>query len=156
MHLGLRCGTGTCEREELTDADPETPVTFVEFDLERPAEIVRAAEAIGAAHGRVDVLVNNAQIEIDRTFEETMQEMWERIMAISLRAPFLLTQALLRCFPENGGAVINVSSIHATHCVSGPARVCVFEGGDGGADAEPGARAGTARDPGELHMPRVC
>ncbi len=68
-------------------------------DLESVAEIESAAEAIRSGFGDLDFWA----------------EIWGRIMSINLRAPFLLTRAVLGCFPEAGGTVINVSSMHAPH-----------------------------------------
>lgn len=115
--------------EELSSVNPSNPVAYLIADLEKHADIRNVSSEISHRYGRVDVLVNNAGIEIERTFEETTPEVWERILAINLRAPFLLTQALLPCFPPEGGAVINVSSIHATHAFPGSMSYAVSKAG---------------------------
>jgi NAD(P)-dependent dehydrogenase (short-subunit alcohol dehydrogenase family) len=61
------------------------------------------------------VLVNNAGIEMDKPFEKVLPADWSRIEAVNLRAPFFLSQSMLRFFPPEGGAIINISSIHSTH-----------------------------------------
>ena len=40
---------------------------------------------------------------------------FDEILAVNLRAPFLLTKALVPLFPKTGGAIVNIGSIHATH-----------------------------------------
>ncbi len=89
--------------------------SLIEADLADEAAIAEIARSIKARYGRVDVLVNNAGIELDLPFDQVTAEGWGRVIAVNLRAPFLLTQALVPCFPEAGGAVINISSIHATN-----------------------------------------
>ncbi|HEY1901074.1 MAG TPA: SDR family oxidoreductase [Terracidiphilus sp.] len=93
------------------DAD----VDFVVADLAEPAAIVGLAERIGALAAKVDVLVNNAGIEYDLPFNEVTTAAFDRVIAVNLRAPLLLSQALTPLFPAGGGAIVNISSIHASH-----------------------------------------
>lgn len=86
---------------------------FLEVDLAYPEAIRRAAEQVAGKYGRVDVLVNNAGIEHDQALEKVTPELWESVMKVNLQAPLLLTQALLPCFPAAGGAIVNITSIHA-------------------------------------------
>ena len=64
---------------------------------------------------KVDVLVNNAGIEKDLPLEEVTAQFFDQILATNLRAPFLLSQGLVPLFSEAGGAIVNISSIHATY-----------------------------------------
>jgi NAD(P)-dependent dehydrogenase (short-subunit alcohol dehydrogenase family) len=84
--------------------------SYVVADLADPDQIEKLAAKIGS---RVDVLVNNAGIEMDQPFEDITSELFDRVIAVNLRAPLLVTQALLPLFPPTGGAVVNISSIHA-------------------------------------------
>jgi NAD(P)-dependent dehydrogenase (short-subunit alcohol dehydrogenase family) len=110
---------GARTAEELTVARPSRPVVFVEADLADSRAVIEVARGVGSRYGCVDVLVNNAGIEIERSFEETTPEVWDRVLRVNLYAPLLLTQALLPWFPQEGGAVVNISSIHATHAFPG-------------------------------------
>jgi NAD(P)-dependent dehydrogenase (short-subunit alcohol dehydrogenase family) len=87
--------------------------TLIEADLASADEIQRIAKQVVEKFGRVDVLVNNAGIEQDQALEEVTPQLWESVMAVNLRAPLLLTQALLPCFPVAGSAIVNITSIHA-------------------------------------------
>ena len=107
--------TGAASAEELTAANTATPVSFLPSDLAKVADITATAEFIQRRYGRLDILVNNAGVELDEPFAEMTADIWEQIMAVNLRAPFLLTQALVPLFPASGGVIINISSIHATH-----------------------------------------
>lgn len=84
-------------------------------DLADPASIASLAGEIRSRASQIDVLVNNAGIELDVPFEEVSAELFDRVIAVNLRAPLLITQALASLFPAGGGAIVNISSIHAEH-----------------------------------------
>ena len=101
--------------DELTSQNPSRPVRYLPADLRDPAQIQHAVGAIRKFHDRLDVLVNNAGIELEKSIEDISIEDWDRIMNVNLRGPFLVTKAVLPSFPESGGSIVNISSIHATH-----------------------------------------
>lgn len=89
------------------------PAALIQVDLSDETAICGVAQEIASRAGHLDALVNNAGIEIEQSIENLTTDAWERTIAVNLRAPLLLTQALLPYFPARGGAIINVSSIHA-------------------------------------------
>ena len=63
-------------------------------------------------HGRLDVLVNNAGITIDKTVLKMSDEDWYRVIAVNLSGAFFMSQAVLPHMIERGsGRIINISSI---------------------------------------------
>jgi NAD(P)-dependent dehydrogenase (short-subunit alcohol dehydrogenase family) len=90
-------------------------VNFVVTDLAEPAAVAALAAQLAAFEANVDVLINNAGIEIDMPFEKITAQLFDRVVAVNLRAPLLVSQALAPMFPESGGAIVNISSIHAEH-----------------------------------------
>ena len=63
-------------------------------------------------HGRLDVLVNNAGITIDKTVLKMSDEDWYRVIAVNLSGAFFMSQAALPHMIERGsGRIINISSI---------------------------------------------
>lgn len=71
-----------------------------------------AARALGFLGG-LDVLINNAGITMNMPFEKVTPEQFDTLYRVNIRAQFFLTQALMPSLLESGGAVINISSIHA-------------------------------------------
>ena len=64
--------------------------------------------------GGVDILVNNAGIHHHVPFEQLTLEDWQRLMAVNLVAPFLLSQRVLpHMRKQRWGRIINISSINA-------------------------------------------
>lgn len=90
-------------------------VDYVVADLANPAAIDSLAARVAELTPKVDVLINNAGIEYDLAFAGVTAEIFDRVIAVNLRAPFLLSRALAPMFPASGGAIVNIGSIHATH-----------------------------------------
>jgi len=99
---------------ELTAAIPDLPVECLVADLLAADDVARAADEVQLRHGRIDVLVNNAGIEIAKSFAGCTLEDWDRVLGVNLRGAFVLTKALLPLIAI-GGSIVNISSIHATH-----------------------------------------
>src|SRR5215472_14521725 len=83
----------------------------VRLDLDDPASITVAAEAIGEAVGAPDALVHNAGVAAVGCVEETPFEVWERLFRTNLFGPVRLTKELLPCMRAAGrGRIVVVSS----------------------------------------------
>jgi 2-deoxy-D-gluconate 3-dehydrogenase len=71
----------------------------------------KAAKEALAAFGTVDILVNNAAIALIAPLLEATSADWDATMAVNLRSPFLLAQALVPAMiKKGGGKIINISS----------------------------------------------
>ena len=80
-------------------------------DVSRPEQVDRAYGELDARFGRLDALVNNAGIAVFGPILDTKFEDWQRVLAVNLSGPFLMTQAAVPLLRERGGAVVNITSI---------------------------------------------
>ena len=72
----------------------------------------RTVNEVIEQHGRLDVLVNNAGITIDKTVMKLTDEDWYRVLAVNLSGAFFTSQAVMPHMLERGtGRIINISSI---------------------------------------------
>lgn len=74
-----------------------------------------AKAAVGAAiqtFGRLDILHNNAAIDLRHRLHETDEEAWERSIDVNLKGTFLLCRAALpQMMEQGGGSIVNCSSL---------------------------------------------
>ena len=85
---------------------------FVKCDVGNPAEIRAAVKAVLDKWGKIDVLVNDAAMMTFQPVIELPDEDWDKVLAVNLRSVFLLSKY---CAPHMtpGGAIVNISSVHA-------------------------------------------
>jgi 3-oxoacyl-[acyl-carrier protein] reductase len=61
--------------------------------------------------GRIDNLVNNAGITIDKLLVRMKEEDWDRVIRVNLKSVFNCTKAVVRHMLKTGGSIVNISSI---------------------------------------------
>ena len=72
----------------------------------------RTVAEVIETHGRLDILINNAGITIDKTVLKMTDEDWYKVIAVNLSGAFFMSQAVLPHMIERGsGRIINISSI---------------------------------------------
>jgi glucose 1-dehydrogenase len=83
-------------------------------DVSNEDDVVRMVGEAAEALGGLDVLVNNAGIQISRPSEELSSADFDRVLAVNLRGSFLCAREAIRHFlgDEVGGSIVNVSSVH--------------------------------------------
>ncbi|WP_370320264.1 SDR family NAD(P)-dependent oxidoreductase [Oricola sp.] len=86
-------------------------IELLEADVSSESDIERVVETALRRSGRIEGLVNNAAIGPLGTVLDTAPDLWDRIMAVNLRGPYLMARAV---FPhmaaQGGGSVVNVGS----------------------------------------------
>ena len=85
----------------------------IAVDLSKPDAPASIVEAIMARHGRLDILVNNAGTTWGAPAEDHPREAWDKVVALNLTAPFLLSQAAAKhaMIPAGKGRIINLASV---------------------------------------------
>ena len=83
-------------------------------DVSDEADVVRMVGEAAEALGGIDVLVNNAGIQISRPSAELSSADFDRVLAVNLRGSFLCAREAIRHFlgEDEGGAIVNISSVH--------------------------------------------
>jgi NAD(P)-dependent dehydrogenase (short-subunit alcohol dehydrogenase family) len=109
------CGRSAARGErlasELTEYGCRTE--FVPADLASVDDCRRIVDRVRSAFDRVDFLVNSAATSERGTILDTTAELFDRIMAINVRAPFFLMQGAIRLMIERGiaGSIVNILSM---------------------------------------------
>ncbi|MCP3144804.1 3-oxoacyl-[acyl-carrier-protein] reductase [Pyxidicoccus xibeiensis] len=102
----------------------------VKFDVADTAACASAIDGVVKAHGRLDVLVNNAGVAVDGLVMRVKDEDWDRQLDTNLKGAFALIRAASRpMMKQRGGAIINITSV-------------VGEMGNGGQAAYSASKAG--------------
>jgi glucose 1-dehydrogenase len=87
---------------------------LVQGDVSSEEDVVRMVREAAERLGGLDILINNAGIQISRPSEQLASAEFDRVLAVDLRGSFLCAREAIRQFlaDENPGVVINVSSVH--------------------------------------------
>lgn len=82
-------------------------------DVAKEDDAQRAVETAASQLGRIDVLVNNAGIEVTGSVENLTAQDWDRQIGVNLRGVFLMSKYAIPIIARHGGAIVNISSVHA-------------------------------------------
>jgi glucose 1-dehydrogenase len=87
---------------------------LVQGDVSSEQDVVRMVGEASERLGGLDVLINNAGIQISRPSEQLASAEFDQVLAVDLRGAFLCARQAIRRFlaDEKPGVVINVSSVH--------------------------------------------
>jgi len=81
-------------------------------DVTDTARTQQVAEAVAAAHGRIDHLVNNAGITRDALLVRMREEDWDLVLRVNLKGVFNFSKAVLRTMVgARYGRVVNIASV---------------------------------------------
>ena len=103
---------------------------FIKADISHPASAEVIFQEAKSFHPTLDVLVNNAAVQISKPLVDTTVEEWDAVMASNLRSVFLfvkLAHPLMKA--AGGGAIVNVSSVHAIQTSANIAAYAASKGG---------------------------
>ncbi len=117
------------DRAPFGESFPETGL-FIQSDISAPGDLESIFEQAQSFTDTLDALVNNAAVQIAKPLLETTVEEWDAVMAANLRSVFLgakLAHPLLK--QDGGGAVVNVSSVHAVATSKNIAAYAASKGG---------------------------
>jgi glucose 1-dehydrogenase len=106
------------------------PGLFIRADISNPTDISVIYKKAQAFSDHLNAIVNNAAVQVAKPIIETTPEEWDAVMASNLRSVFLgakLAHPLLKA--AGGGAIVNVSSVHAVATSKDIAAYAASKGG---------------------------
>ena len=109
-------GRNTVEAEkflaELSAARDGAEVSVHQGDVASGDDCRRTTREVIDLHGRLDIMVSNAGITIDKTVAEMTDDEWNKVLAVNLSGTFFLAQAALAHMLDRGsGRIVIVSSV---------------------------------------------
>lgn len=91
-------------------------VVWQRADVSNPEDVAALARTALERFGRVDVLVNNAGVQIEKTVPDTTDEDWDALMGVNAKGVFLMCRELIPLLAAGGGgSIINIGSISGNH-----------------------------------------
>lgn len=89
-------------------------------DVADAGQVDAAVAAVVAAHGSLDIVVNNAGVQLEKSIADTTDEDFDRVMNVNVRGVFNVARAAVRAMRDGtGGSIINVGSTAAQHADHG-------------------------------------
>jgi NAD(P)-dependent dehydrogenase (short-subunit alcohol dehydrogenase family) len=103
---------------------------FVEADVTQAAACKRMVEAAVEEYGGVDVLVNNAGVEIRGGVLTLTEEEWDQMLAVDLKAIYLCSrEAIPEMLKAGGGSIVNIASVLSFDVIPERAAYCAAKAG---------------------------
>ena len=86
----------------------------LELDVTDEGSVEAAVQQVLDRYGRIDVLVNNAGTDKTEPVENLSTSDWDRVLAVNLRGPFLMSKYVFAAMRESGGGhIVNITSTAA-------------------------------------------
>ena len=106
----ITCGRGDRPSELADD------VGWARMDVSRSGDVTALKDRIMTDHGALDLLVNNAGVQVEKTVTDSSDEDWDQVMGINAKGVFLTCRAFIPVMAAHGGgAIVNIGSISGHH-----------------------------------------
>ncbi|MGX5804422.1 SDR family NAD(P)-dependent oxidoreductase [Bradyrhizobium sp. Arg314] len=94
------------------DAGKAGKLSFLVLDVTDEASIRAFVDQVLERFGRIDILINNAGLVMHKSIDDQTAEDWDRLMAVNLRGPFLMTKYVVPEMRRIGSAaIVNIGSV---------------------------------------------
>ena len=103
----------------------------IQADVSQYQQVVGLIQQTVEQFNRLDIMVNNAGMEIHSSFLDVTEEQWERVLSIDLKGAFFCAQAAAREMVKRKtpGRIINISSVHEDIAMPKNSPYCCAKGG---------------------------
>lgn len=116
--------------DRLADLGPAVRPLAVPCDVTVEEDVQRLFDRAVEAHGRIDVLVNNAGLGGTADLVDMTDEQWSRVMDVTLNGTFRATRAALRLMRDQGaGVIVNNASVLGWRAQAGQAHYAAAKAG---------------------------
>jgi 3-oxoacyl-[acyl-carrier protein] reductase len=110
--INYRASTGPAEETVAAIREQGGEAMIAQGDVTEEEEVAAMHEEIDDAYGSVDVLINNAGINVDTLFSEMTRAEWDRVIEVDLTGAFVCTKEFFDDVAEaEEGRLINISSV---------------------------------------------
>jgi glucose 1-dehydrogenase len=117
------------DRNPYGEGFPATGL-FIQDEISHPESMEAIFQKVHAFTATLDALVNNAAVQVAKPLVETTVEEWDMVIANNLRPAFLFSKLTYPLFTKaGGGAIVNVSSVHAVQTSANIAAYAASKGG---------------------------
>ena len=107
-----------------------TEAAAIQTDISKLKDIQQMVDFAVEKFGRLDVLVNNAGIQIRRSSVDFLEADWDLLMSINLKAVFFCSQAAAKVMiPKGSGSIVNIASATCINTTPGRAPYVISKAG---------------------------
>lgn len=116
-----------CDKASLELSKKGLISSAIKCDVSNLKEVEELISKTKEKYGRLDILVNNAGIFPFTSFTEIKESDWDKVMDVNLKSLLFMTQSALKIM-DNGGKIINISSIASLVGFEGLTHYCASKG----------------------------
>ena len=100
------------ESQAMEIANQNSNIHIFQADISNPKEVIMLINYTYNNFGRIDLLVNNAGIDLWKTIDEVSEEEYDTVMNTNLKSAFIASkEAVPYMIKQHSGSIINISSI---------------------------------------------
>jgi glucose 1-dehydrogenase len=116
-------------QQEIAQKDGQSVI--IQADVSQPLQAMGLIQQTITSFKRIDIMVNNAGMEIHSPFLDVTEEQFDRVLSVDLKGAFFCAQAAAREMVARkiAGRIINISSVHEDLAMPQNAPYCCAKGG---------------------------
>ncbi|ACK41611.1 MULTISPECIES: glucose 1-dehydrogenase [Dictyoglomus] len=88
-------------------------IKFIKTDVSKEEDVINMVEETAKSFGKINYLINNAGISINKPISELTLEEWNRVLGVNLTGTFLCSKYVYPYMKKEGGVIINIASTRA-------------------------------------------
>jgi NAD(P)-dependent dehydrogenase (short-subunit alcohol dehydrogenase family) len=121
----------TGQESVQTITDRGGTAIFIQADISKVPETARIVAETVQRFGRLDILVSNAAVMLEKNAVDTTEEEWDRITSTNLKGTFFCAKYAIIQFRKQGtgGNIVNMASVNSFFAEGGIAAYCMTKGG---------------------------